>query len=179
MKKFLVLIFSVILLGLVGCSSVKKINKELNIQPISSHEKVNIPGWRIIAIVDEFREPIGKTRIITDSKIDKSSLYIETTEAKWNSYLMSIVSDEFIGGQGIYNQTTIMIKIDNNKPITLYDSYVTSSNPNKVYTHIPKELLQQMLNGKKMKVSIERYDYRNVYTEFDLTYFKEAIRCIF
>ena len=176
MKKFLVLTFSMILLNMIGCTNVEKINKELNIQTIRNYENVKIPGWRIVSIVDEFREPTGKTRIITDSRIDKSSLYIETTEEKWNSYMISIVSDEFIGGQGIYNETTIRIKIDNNEPIILYHSYVTSSNLNKAYSYMPKELLQQMLNGKKMKVSIERYDYRDVYTEFDLTYFKEAIK---
>lgn len=179
MKKVLMIVFSLFLLGMTGCTNVEKINKELNIQTVENHKNVKIPNWKIVEIVDKFQETTDKTRIITYSIGGKNSLWIETGEPKWNnSYMITFISDEFLGGKGIYNKTTISIKIDDNKPITIYNAYVSSANPYDAYTYDSKEIIKQMLHGKKMKVSIERYDNRNVFMEFDLTHFSEAIRYV-
>lgn len=131
----------------------------------------NIFAWESIETVDDFNEPTGEIRIIQYDTKGKSLVFIDKVD---KGYSISFYCDEFIGGRGEYSKSTLKIKIDQEKPITL-NGYVWPDNIT-VSTIPPNNLIEKMKKGKVMKVVIEKYDSQTFLLQFNLGDFEENLK---
>lgn len=125
-------------------------------------------GWEVLELVDEFKEPTGKVRIVKIEKGSKGSFFVNKDK---NGYKIGFLSLEYIGGKGKYDEALLKIKIDDKSPINVTGNVWT--NGKIVSGTLNSKLLELMKNGKIMKVVIEKYNSETIYLEFTLEEFSE------
>lgn len=131
----------------------------------------NIFAWESVETVDEFDEPTGKVRIFNYDITGKAFMFIDKSEEE---YSIAFRGNEFVGGIGPYNESTIKIKIDQEQPVIL-DGFVWSNNFT-VSATLPNSLIAKMKTGKKMKASIEKYNNQTFLLQFNLDGFEENLK---
>ena len=133
----------------------------------------NIFAWEVKEIVDEFREPTGKIRILQFDNKKTSYLFVEKDK---EDLIMGFITG-YIGGKGENETSNIKIKIDKNAPVSSIGK--VSKQGNRVVDFLTPKLLEQMKKGKVMKVVIEKYNDDTIFLIFELNGFSEALEKLY
>lgn len=130
--------------------------------------------WETIELVDEFQEKSGDVSAITSSgneflRIDK---YKDT-------YWVTGLSAQYLGGKGSYDETSIMVKNDKGDLFKTKGN-VSSSNGSKYYFYgkDAEKFVEFLKTSNSIKVVVTKYNDGIALSSFDTTEFDVVLPLI-